>query len=167
MCFEEFSAKKEGNMSDITPKVIIRVSDDGSRLVTQSGQTLYRFMPQRYDPSHSGKIPWMANFYGFMEGWMGMWSPLTGDPQCFYEGTNPYNLTQSDFSKAVRDGNPKKGEQQIMFRYWYLYTFDADRPDVVNGEVIGMWQKVSPDLIDLRSYSSGDVKSLEKVSGGP
>ena len=166
-------------MSDIATKVIIRVSQDGSRLVTSDNLTLYRFMPQRYDPNHGSSksdhnyIPWMSEFPGFMKDWIETWDPVAGLPVLGEPENNKYKINGKsakdggDFSTIERKGGPKITESQILFRGWYLYTYTYDRPDNINGEVIGLWQKVSPDLINLPDqYGSPGIKD-QHVTAGP
>ena len=152
-------------------EVVIQVSQDGSRLVTGQKLTLYYFMPQRYDPTHAGVgaangIPWMGEFPSYLKDWIEDWDPLTGTVKLPDKGKNKFGLHQDDFTYAERLGAPKLGQQQIMFRTWYLYTYKGDNPNQINGEVNGVWQKVTPDLIDL-SYYSDEPKRLEHFSGGP
>jgi hypothetical protein len=163
-------------MSEVRPEIIIRVSKDGSRLVTSENLTLYRFMPQRYDPNHGSSkgehnyIPWMSEFPGFMKDWIETWDPVTGVPVLGEPENNKYKINGKqggDFSTVERKGGPKMSESQIVFRGWYLYTYKNDRADGVNGEVTGLWQKVSPDLINLPDhYGSPGIKD-QRVGTGP
>lgn len=157
-------------MAKATPKkavaVAIKVSQDGSRLVTENNLTLYYFMPQRYDPYHkSGNIPFMADFPFYLKDWIEDWEPLTGDPKIPYGGEDKFGLRKDDFTVAKREGEPKKGQKQIMFRTWYLYTYKGDGPNQINGEVNGVWQKVSPDLIDLTYYRKFVPPGIEEQPG--
>ncbi len=147
--------------------VNIQVSQDGSRLVTNDKLTLYYFMPQRYDPTHDGKIPWMADFPSYLLDWIEDWDPLTGKARIPYGGKNKFGLDLDDFKYITRKGGPKAQEQQIMFRYWYLYTYKGDGPNQINGEVNGIWQRVSPDLISLADYLGDESMPLESYASGP
>jgi len=146
---------------------LISVSQDGSRLVTEGDLTLYYFTPQRFNPTHNGptpesRIPWMADFPFYLKDWIEDWSPLIEKPivedvvedAAKQKRKQNNGISKSDFRTFRRNGGPKKDEIQIMFRGWYLYTYKGDGPNQINGEVNGIWQKVTPDLISLKHYLS-------------
>ena len=160
------ATKRKAKKKAVT-EVTIKVSQDGSRLVTEGNLTLYYFLPQRFNPTHGGDdaIPWMSEWPYYLKSWIEDWDPLTGAAKL--KGTKGDGLSKDDFKYVIRKGGPKNGEQQIMFRHWYLYTYKGDNPNQLNGEVNGVWHKVSPDMIDIGHYVDGEGLPEENFSGGP
>ncbi len=139
----------------------IVVSKDGKWLETIAGMALYYFLPQSQDPKHQGMIPYMSQFPVSSREWIMQWNPLVGDPE--FQGKD-HGVDQDDFGVAERLGGPDEFGDQIMFRNWYLYTFNQDEPQQVEGEVAGIWQRVPRDLNRLKDNI--DIP-LEAYHGGP
>lgn len=156
-------------------KVIIKVSQDGSRFFTDENFTLYYFPPQRLDPKHEGPspknpngIPFMDNMPDYLKFWMQDWSPLTGDPEFDPEAIKRFKLDPAELSHSMRDAGPKVKEYQIMFRGWFLYYYKGDNnPNLINGEVSGLWHRAGPDLVPITAYGGHEKPFDQAIHGGP
>jgi hypothetical protein len=146
-------------MAEAQP-VVIQVSSDGSHLQTESGQTVYLFYPQRLDPAHRF-IPWGRDFPGYLVDWVLNWTPLVGIPKAG-KGVNQENL-----STIVRGGQPDKGQSQISYRGWWLYTLNGEAPNT-QSPVPGLFQLVPADEGQLMLLVSPEnVGDGAGYNGGP
>lgn len=173
----------------------IGVSSDGARLVTKDSagnpmHTLYYFPLQSFDPNHGGPavsgIPLMGTklMGDWLNPWMKNWVPLTlpnpgsapPTPTIYPPDAKTYRLNNNEIIIQLRgntDGAIAANQYQVMFRNWYLYTYEGDDgASTTNGIRSGLWQAPSPTLQPLKPPSNGEKASGkrtvdENVWGGP
>jgi hypothetical protein len=141
------------------PTVVIQASSQGF-LETADGQALYLFYPQRLDPDHKF-IPWGRDFPGYMVDWIMQWTPLVGSPKAG-QGVNQANL-----GTILRGGQPDKGQSQITYRGWWLYTLDGQAPKTQT-PVPGLFQLVPADESQLMLLVRPEnIGNGSNYNGGP
>lgn len=155
-------------------KTVIKVAEGSNHLVTGDNQTLYCFAPSKTDPDHM-QIPWsykwgellqqcavMPEWSDYMRNWIESWIPLEVKGNLRAEGLSQDDLTSVDRKKKGDKG--KFAYPQAIYKTWWLYTYEHDKPGEITGKVKDLWDIVAVDRYVIDGFVGNGGNNY---SGGP